>query len=297
MNVVRRIIYGFVIAAVFTAAAVAMIPDYNLVQHVVPLIGAGTIVTFALAALSFHQDGELTLHDKNVLMNGFLLAVLIPSFYTAGAFMHESQTSWSNGEIHWHADYEVFIEENGEIRELDLIDPSEFCETATDQTRVMCKLNDRTGLKEYHEHNDDRIHLEGTFKTMEAASLRSFFQTFNGDLTNDRIVYPTNDGVVERQNNGGTVKILVRKGVAGNRYWCAIGEEVPEEDRCENPHTGQPANSPSEYVISPYSRGPTLDDIFVVYDSNTVEQALQDVREDGEYRGYGLTKEGTGYGG
>lgn len=297
MNVLRRLIFGFVTAGIATVAAVFLFPEYGLTQYVTHFIGAGTIVTVILTALSFHQEDNLTMHDKTMLMNGFLIAILIPSFYTAGAFVHESQTSWSKGEIHYHADFEVMVEENGELSELNLIDPGEYCKTATDQSTIMCKLNDRAGLTEYHEHNDDRIHLEGTFKTRDEASLRAFFQAVGGDLTNEKLIYPTNEGVVTKQKNGGTVKILVRRGVAGNRHWCAIGENVPEEERCEDSFNGEPANSPSEYVISPYSRGPNLDDIFVIYDSNTVEDALSDVREDGKYKGRGLTKEGSGYGG
>lgn len=297
MNVLRRVLYAAIAAVILTGVAVGMFPEYEMVQYVTPLVTAGFIVTMILAAVSFYREGDLTMHDKNVLMNGFLIAILLPSFYTAGAFVHESQTSWSNGEVHYHADFEVLVEENGEIEELNLVDPGNFCETATDQSRIMCKLNDRTGATEFHEHNDDRIHLEGTFKTMEEASLASFFETFNGELTNNRLVFPTNEGIVERHSNGKKLKILVHRGVAGNRHWCAVGENVPEKDRCKNPYTGSYASSPSEYVVSPYARGPNLDDIFIVHDSKTVQEALADVREDNEYRGFGLTKEGSGYGG
>lgn len=298
MNVLRRILYSAIVAAVLTGAAVGMFPGLELVRYVIPVVGAGLIVTLALAAVSFHSEDDLTLHDKNMLMNGFLVAILVPSFYTAGAFVHQSQTSWSGGEVHYHADFEVLVEDGGELQELDLADPGVFCKTATGQSSLMCKLNDRTGLKEYHEHNDDRIHLEGTFKTMEDASLAAFFDTFNGELSNSKLVFPTNDGVVEKTNSGNrTLKILVHRGVAGNRRWCAIGDVVPQDERCRNQYTGGYANSPSGYVVSPYSRGPNLDDIFIVYDSKTLEQALADVREDNEYSGFGLTKEGSGYGG
>lgn len=297
MNVLRRIFYSFTAAAVATGIAVGMFPDIRMIQYVLPLVGAGILVTLTIATVSFLRENDLNMRDKNLLMNGFLIAILLPTVYAAGAFVHESETSWSGGEIHYHADFEVLVEENGEMNELDLVDPGKYCETASDQSKVMCKLNDRTGAKEYHEHNDDRIHLEGTFKTMEEASLAAFFKTFNGELTNDRLVYPTNDGMVEKQSNGKTLKILLHRGVAGNRHWCAIGSNIPEQERCVNPYTGSKANSPSEYVVSPYSRGPNLDDIFIVHDSKTVQQALEDVREDDQYRGFGLTKEGSGYGG
>ncbi len=297
MNVVRRIGYAALMAALLTAVAITQFPDYRFSSYVTEFIAAGVLLTLVLTTISFYREGNLTMHDKNRIMTAFLLVILVPSFYAAGAFVHESETSWSKGEIHYHADFEVLVEENGELRELDLIDPGEFCEKTSHESTIMCKLNDRTGSKEYHEHNDDRIHLEGTFKTMEEASLAAFFEQFGGELTDRRLVFPTNDGTVTRTEDGGRIKILVRRGVAGNRHWCVIDRDAEEQDLCINQHTGKKSSSTSEYVISPYSRGPNLDDIFIVYDSRGIEEALQDVRQDGKYRGNSLTKEGSGYGG
>ncbi|MFB6144171.1 MAG: hypothetical protein ABEJ98_02560 [Candidatus Nanohaloarchaea archaeon] len=290
MNVLRRIIYSAIVFVLATAAAIEFMPGYSFVQHTTTLIGLGVLSCITLAAISFYREDDLTMHDKNLLMNAFLIAVLVPSFYTAGAFIHESQTSWSGGEIHWHADYEVFVQQRGELQRLDLIDPSNYC------NGYMCSVNDRTGITKYHEHNDNRIHLEGVFREREDATLSAYFETFNGELSNTRLVYPTNNGVVSvKENANRSLKILVRKGVANQRHWCAIGGEVPVEDRCQSADNGEIASSPSEYVISPYKRGATLDDIFIVYDSKTTEEALADVRKDGKYRGMGLRKSGEGF--
>lgn len=298
MNVPRRIIYFLVVAVVATVSAIQFFPDYRFVEHVIPMLQAGFGLTLLLAALSVYREGDLTMKDKNLLMNGFLVAILVPSFYAAGAFLHESQTSWSGGEIHYHADFEAFVEENGELQELDLVDPGEFCKNTGHESSFMCKLNDRTGSTEYHEHNDDRIHLEGTFKTRRDASLAAFFEQFGGVLQNDKLVFPTKNGTVRKQNQDGkTLKILVHRGTGATRHWCLVGDSVPREDVCRDGYSGEPANSPAEYVVSPYSRGPNLDDIFIVYDSQTPRDALIDVREDDLYRGKGLTKEGSGYGG
>lgn len=295
MNVIRRILYGLIVTGVLTAVAVATAPSLDLVQYVQPMIVLGFFLSVVLAAASFYREGELTLRDKNILMNGFLIAVLLPSLYTAGAFIHQSQTSWSNGEIHWHADYEVLVEQEGELQRLNLIDPGNFCEDTQHESSYMCSINDRVGSTEYHEHNDNRIHVEGVFKEREEATLSAFFQQFSGELTNSKIVYPTNNGTVEVvEDSNRTVKILVKKGV-GNRYWCAVDNVVEAADRC-SAH-GVSADGPEEYIISPYSRGANLDNIFIIYDSRTTENALEDVREDGEYRGFGLLKSGEGYGG
>lgn len=296
MNVPRRIIGTAILTILATASAIFFYPSMDFIQYVQPLMMVGMLSTLVLAGLSFYREGELNMHDKNILMNGFIIAILLPSFYTAGAFMHDSQTSWSGGEIHWHADFEILVEnETGQIERVNLVDPGEFCETTSHESSYMCSINDRTGSTEYHEHNDNRIHLEGSFKTRRDASLAAFFEQFNGTLSNTELEVPTNEGRLERyEDEQNTIKVLVKKGV-GNRYWCAVGSNLPAEDRCSS--HGQSADNPEEYIISPYSRGANLDNIFIVYDSRTVEEALQDVREDGEYRGFGLLKSGEGYGG
>lgn len=297
MNIPDRIAGGVVVSVLATVAAILYFPDLNLVNSVMPLIYAGFVSTSILAAVSFYRSEDLNLRDKNLLMNGFLIAVLVPSLYTAGAFVHQSQTSWSQGEIHWHADFEVIVHENGEYRQLDLIDPTNFCDETTHESSTMCSLNDRTGSTKYHEHNDGRIHLEGIFKERNDATLSAFFETFGGELTNTRLIYPTNDRVVEKAEAGeNSLKILVKRGVGGNREWCAIEQvsQLDEEDICRTSQ-GELASTPSNYVISPFKRGPSLDDIFIVYDSKPVEDALQDVREDDLYEEIGITKEGEGF--
>ncbi|MFB6292265.1 MAG: hypothetical protein ABEI58_02620 [Candidatus Nanohaloarchaea archaeon] len=297
MNVIRRILYIFAAAVVATAAAVIYFPDTDFIQYVMPLMQLGAVTTLVLAALSFYHEEDLNLRAKNLLMNGFLVTVLVPSFFAAGAFMHASQTSWSGGEIHWHADFEVLVEQNGELQRLNLADPEVFCEDTRHEASYMCQINDRTGSTEYHEHNDNRIHLEGTFKTREDASLASFFETFGGNLTNEKLVYPTNDGVVEVSEDGNrSLKILVHRGTVDARHWCMIGEEAPKGELCES-FDGVKAKTPMDYVISPYTQGPNLDDIFIVYDSRTPHEALEDLRDDSKYRGFGLLKSGEGYSG
>jgi len=296
MNVLRRIIYSVVIAAVATAAAIQFFPDVMFSEHVVNVIGIGFVLSLVLTALSFYREDDLTMHDKDVMMNAFLVVILVPSFYAAGSFVHESETSWSGGEIHYHADYEVIIENNGgELEALNLIDPSNFCEDD-----YMCSINDRTGITKYHEHNDNRIHLEGVFRKREDATLAAYFEAFGGKLTNTELVYPTNDGVVTKtEGDGKTLKVLVEKGVGNGRRWCVIGSAEDRANICRDSYTNEMATSPDNYVVSPRKKNKAssviLDNIFVVYDSKTVEEALKDVRKDGKYRGMGLTKEGEGF--
>ncbi|QKQ98718.1 hypothetical protein GKQ38_04295 [Candidatus Nanohaloarchaea archaeon] len=296
MNVLRRTLYSFPVAFVLTAAAIKYYPETSFTAYSTKLIGLGFIATLALGSIAFYREDDLTMHDKNVLMNAFLVAILVPSLYTAGAFLHESQTSWSGGEIHYHADYEVIVNTSGNLHTLDLVDPTNYCSSATTQSTLMCKLNDRTGITKYHEHNDNRIHLEGIFKEREDATLAAYFETFHGELSNTRMVYPTNNRTVEvTENADKNLKIIVNRGTGGSRHWCIVGDQASKENTCVNPYTGELATSPSEYIISPHKKGPSLDDIFIIYDSSTSEQALEDLQEDGKYQSIGLSKEGEGF--
>lgn len=296
MNVIKRILGTTAFFAALTAASVLWMPEYVFTQHISTLLTGGLIASVLLTAVSLYSEENLTMHDKEMLMNGFLIAILVPTFYTAGAFVHESQTSWSGGEIHWHADFEVLVEEEGEMTRLDPINPEKFCQDTEHEASYMCKISDRTGSTEYHEHNDNRIHLEGTFRERSDASLSAFFEQFQGELTNDRLVLPTNDGVVEKTETGiKTLKIIVKKGTAQERDWCVIGP-VRQEKQCVT-FDGKKAHSPSDYVISPYTQGPNLDDIFIIYDSTPTAQAISDLRQDDKYRGFGLLKQGEGYSG
>lgn len=297
MNVLRYTGYTLIAAAALTALSIRFSPNFDFASYIPQVLLAGLLLSAAIAVLSFLQQDRLNMHDKNILMAGMMLAVLVPSLYSVGAFIHEGQTSWSGGEIHWHADFEVIVQGsperlgfqpsedysppekrckkvNGEyLCQLDLIDPSNYCQEHSKESTYMCKINDRVGITKYHEHNDKRIHLEGTFNQREDATLAAFFETFEGRLTDGQMKFPTNDKVYETQEGDEkTLKVAVKKGVGGDRAWNII--------------------NPEQYVISPHKRGPLLDDIFIIYDSRSEQQVLKDLNQDDKYRGLEMFKAG-----
>lgn len=295
MHVVRYLLGAVAAIVALTAATIASMPDARLVAFVPQAIGAGIAVILVTTAAALVLEGKMAEGGKRALMLVFLAAVLLPTIFTVTAYIHETQTSWSGGEVHYHADFEVIVD--GERRALQ--DPRLFCERSTEGS-YMCRLNDRVGITEYHEHNDQRIHLEGTFKTRDDATLSAFFEAFGGTLTPTGLRYPTNDGWVNRTEAGNrTLKILVERGVGGTRDWCALDPAAPEPDRCIDPYLNEPVTTPEDYVISPYQRGPALDTIFVIYDDTSLEDALADLREDDAYTYGGETfevlKTGEGY--
>lgn len=295
----KQIIYSALGVVALTVAGILYVPEVNFVHYVPEFMLGGLVLMVVVTFVSVAKEKELSEQGKMILMTGFLLAILVPSIYATSAYSHRIATSWSGGEVHWHADYEVVVQdENGEYHQLDLIDPARFCQQS-EEGGYMCRLNDRTGVTEYHEHNDRRIHLEGTAKTREEATLRVFFQTFGGDLTNTRLVYPTNDRVWRLQNRENrTLKIAVQQQITREEgvgaRWCLISRTAPEQDVCRSFDNNELARLPSEYVISPYQQGP-IDIIYLVYDDASPQEVLADLREDDEYKGFGLVKSSEGY--
>ncbi len=295
MDVIRPLAASAVAIAALAAATIIWMPDARLIQHVPLFIGVGTALLIGNTAVALWAEDRLADQGKRLLMTVFLLAILVPTVYTVTAYIHENQTSWSEGEVHYHADFEVIVD--GERHAL--IDPGAFCERSS-EAAYMCRLNDRVGITEYHEHNDQRIHLEGTFKYREEATLSAFFEAFGGELSSTEIRYPTNGDWINRTETGNrTLKVLVERGAGGSRDWCALDATVPIEDRCIDPYLGEHVSTPADYVISPYQRGPTLDTIFIIYDDTPIDDALTDMREDGAYTYGGETfevvKSGEGY--
>ena len=153
---------------------------------------------------------------------------MFSSLYLGGNTIYENIASETGGPVHWHADYQVIV--CGEEKEL--IDPE--------------GITNRIGTAEIHEHNDNRIHIEGTLKKIEEASLENYFASIGGELELNHLIYQAEDGTINVENgdacsNGkpGILKVFVN------------GKRID--------------NSP-EYIIYPNSRVPPGDCIIILFD-------------------------------
>lgn len=177
----------------------------------------------------------------------FTLLTVTVGFATiglVGTTISENINSPTGGPVHWHADYLISV--CGEYKEL--IDPRGFI--------------NKVGSPLLHEHNDDRIHLEGTPSSFDVAELGHFFETVGGELHSDHMTLPTPDGVVTVQNgdecNGepGVLRVFVESEEDLDRVWHL------EED-------------PEQYRSAPYTLVPPGDRIYISFDSADEETVLE----------------------
>ena len=202
----------------------------TLIQVTAGLIGIVTLLAL-LFKDSLGQEGKVVF---------FLIIAISVSFstvYLAASTVFDNINSETKGPVHWHADYEVWV--CGQ--QLDLIEPQ--------------GLRNKIGTPLLHEHNDGRIHVEGTLMRLSDASLGRFFKVIGGQLSNDKLVFPTEDG------------ILVQK---------------TSEDLCEGkPSTlrvyvnGNRVMDPASYIIAPYYFVPPGDCIIVEFGPGEPDTTLR----------------------
>ncbi|NQZ84291.1 MAG: hypothetical protein HRU03_01110 [Nanoarchaeales archaeon] len=132
------------------------------------------ILTVAILTIDKERYKE---HSKLVFML-FVIPVMASTLYLAGHTVYKNTISTTGGPIHWHADYQVWA--CGE--RLDLVDP--------------IGMANKIGTPLFHEHNDDRIHVEGTVDDISNVNLAAFFRTVGGKLTETQITYPTEGGEI-----------------------------------------------------------------------------------------------------
>ena len=101
-----------------------------------------SVVFFFLVAYAVLKKKQ-SKHEKHILFWSMVVVLGSATLYLAAYTLTVTLLSVTNGPVHWHADFEFWA--CGE--KLDLKDPEGFF--------------NRVGSPVFHEHNDDRIHVEG----------------------------------------------------------------------------------------------------------------------------------------
>ncbi|MCH8003169.1 MAG: hypothetical protein IH934_00930 [Nanoarchaeota archaeon] len=179
--------------------------------------------------------------SKMFLFLGIVIPIILATAYLAGSTIYLNLISETKGPVHWHADFEIW----NCGKKVDLIDPK--------------GLSNRIGTPVFHEHGDDRIHVEGVVVKKKDVDLHTFFEVVGGSLTNNYLAIPTNDKVVEKGNgdlcNGkqGKLQVFLYKiqNPEDTKNWIFEQEKLEDFE---------------DYVLSSYSQIPPGDCIIIEFD-------------------------------
>lgn len=172
-------------------AAVASSIDWTLPINYV----YATIIWIILITIILFAAKGFVMNNKKTFFWLLTIPILLSAVYLAGHTVNHNIHSETGGPIHWHADYQVWS--CGE--RLDLIDPK--------------FPSNKIGTPIFHEHNDDRIHVEGTVADVNDVTVSAFFKTIGGKLTANELHYPATTGFVDVKTgescNGATAELKV----------------------------------------------------------------------------------------
>ena len=196
---------------------------------------------------------------KLFLFLGIVVPIVFTTIYLAAATVIKNQSSITKGPVHWHADYEIFVcgenqktsqnvkgvtkaraheEQSGEL--IDLKDPK--------------GISNRIGTSDFHEHGDNRIHVEGVVTNLEDVSLQKFFEVVGGHMTTSLLRMPTNKGELIVQN--GMTCPSGQNGILQVFVYKTKNNVVTQEKLTDFPN----------YVISPHSTVPPGDCLIIEFE-------------------------------
>ncbi|MEK6867760.1 MAG: hypothetical protein AABX98_02965, partial [Nanoarchaeota archaeon] len=198
-----------------------------------------SVVFFLLVAYAVLKKKQ-SKQEKYILFWSMVLILSIATLYLAAYTLTVTLLSVTNGPVHWHADFEVWI--CGE---------KQFIPESTG-------LSGKIGSSLLHHHNDYRIHIEGAVMDYEDIMLAQFFQDIGGSLGQNYIGISQEDGSVAYWQNGdycpdgkeGMLRLYVQRGFS--EEWQEVAE-IPS------------------YIIGPYADVPPGDRLKLVFGTDEAQ--------------------------
>jgi len=215
------------------------------------VIGASILIALIIAIASLKKNPSKSL--KVILFTSICIISISTTFYVAGATIYLNTTSESGGPVHWHTDFEIWKCDE----RLDLKDPK--------------GLSNRIGTPVFHEHGDQRIHIEGVVSHLDSINLHNFFHVVGGELTSTSLTLPTNDGITTAVNGESCESENAENREPANS---ASNELQIFLYRITNPsathktgffYTQTKLDNPETYIPAPYSYVPAGDCVIIEY--------------------------------
>ncbi len=139
------------------------------------LIFLASLIAVVLVGMSILYEKQVHRY-KTALFLGITIPVIIASVFLAWSTIYVNVISESKGPVHWHTDFEIW--NCGEWIEMQ--DPE--------------GMSNRVGTSLFHEHGDNRIHIEGVVLEESHVGLEDFFHVIGGHLHEGSLGIPTNNG-------------------------------------------------------------------------------------------------------
>lgn len=217
---------------------------------------ATVIIVLLVAAAIIIKKPSDTL--KKILFSAIAGVIVITTLALSGLTIYLNTASFSGGPVHWHADYEIWA--CGE--KLNLHDPEGF--------------SNKVGSSTVHEHNDDRMHIEGVVVEQQDAETGNFWQNVDVKISEDSLIVPTHDGLKMWQygddcgGQSGQVQAFVY----------TVQNKIMRQRKVDDIN---------EYLISPHQAVPPGDCIIVEFDTPKAKtdklcQSYELARESGKIR-------------
>ena len=206
------------------------------------------LLIFIIAILSIIFSKKISEIQKKTAFYILAIASIGATLFLVGTTLYLNITSPTKGPVHWHADF--VIEVCG--KNLEIKDPKGI-------------LN-LIGTSSVHEHNDMRIHIEGTPASLEEIELGEFFKAIKGYFDETTLSIPTNEGITIAKesdlctNLPGKLFLFVESQSGKERIWHL--EPLMQE-----------------YVISPYSNVPPGDRLKIIFTEKNPDMILQELQE------------------
>lgn len=200
-----------------------------------------TWITFASLLLgliaAFYSINKIKEKNKrkNIIFGLIVLTTIAITSYISITTIYNNITSFSRGPVHWHADFEIWACNNL----IEIQDPKNI-------------FTNKIGSPEAHEHNDNRIHIEGLIKHREDALLGNFFRSIGGSISSNHISVPVHDQ---------GVKTWINENLCNNKpakFYMFVNEELNEEF--------------DFYLIKPFANVPPGDKIKFVFTEKPLDE-------------------------
>lgn len=195
------------------------------------------LILVAIAAL-VKKPGETL---KLILFWSMILVISLNTLYLAGGTIYKNQRSITGGPVHWHADFEIW----NCGKKVDLVDPEGW--------------SNKIGTPVFHEHNDERMHVEGVVLDKKDTSLGEFFNVIGGNLTSRGLTAPLNNGTLELTNG------MLCKGAPGVIQVFVFKTE-------DSRFYQQKLLYPEDYILEGESNVPPGDCVIIDFDSQIKEK-------------------------